>query len=199
MRAFVPFASVLVLLCMSTLSASADGRTKLCLLDSAKSVSGVPRYTWAMPESTAVPWFVAGDHIIKIQRPGVNLIDWATCQQTPQDIGPTGQLRRNRRHERRRHDRGVLSRSRPQYTRARLHLQRRQRAGRPGHARSVRAASLSSFGLGANADGSVVVGAADIDAQGNPHAFRWTAAKGMVDLCFGEWFCGLVARVRYQR
>jgi probable HAF family extracellular repeat protein len=41
---------------------------------------------------------------------------------------------------------------------------------------------LSSLGFGASADGSVVVGAADVDASGTQHAFRWTRADGMLDL-----------------
>jgi probable HAF family extracellular repeat protein len=44
------------------------------------------------------------------------------------------------------------------------------------------ASMLSSFGFGANADGSVVVGAADVDASQIQHAFRWTRADGMLDL-----------------
>ena len=179
MRAFVPFASILVLLSLSTLSASADGGAKLCSLDLARSVSGIPRYTSAMPEATAVPWFVAGDHVIKIQRGGVNPVDWPTCQSTLQDIGPNDSF-------------GGTGGMSADGTTAVCFLDRGPNT--PVHActfsvangladlGTLGAASLSSFGFGANADGSVVVGAADIDAAGNPHAFRWTAAEGMVDL-----------------
>ena len=182
MRPPLAFVLILLLLCLSTAHASAESSDRLCQAQSVKAVVAARPQGTPEPTTTSVRYRWSGYFIIKVQQPAWGWSDWPDCPSDREIIGAsntfggTGGMSA---------DGNVVVCYLDRGNNTPLHactFSATQGLVDLGTLDPARAASLGSFGFGANADGSVVVGAADVEPGGNQHAFRWTSAEGMLDL-----------------